>query len=226
MEDQQQRRRRVDAARTGFTAQHQKTHLAVENVYVGATEHTSYTHLIRGDLAPVGRVHLVKMGNMVGDQRDNHILAEMDADSNMGARALREQSRRGPFKNSSGRTRVLDRSAHVSYRRRGRAMEITIRQGVTEYEMATLIGKLSAHRMGTHGALLFLIKGRSKKKMGSLDRIDMNKLRDKLWDCTHKYRVTGLLIQDTLEKGALHRAATHKMSMKENLRDLNVFGSN
>jgi len=117
----------------------------------------------------------------------------MDADANMGAKTLREQSRRGPFKASSGRSRVLDRSAHVSYRRRGKALEITIRRGVTEYELDTLIGKLGAHRVGSHNAFLYIIKGNSKKKIGVLDRIDLTKLRDKIEECLITFRVVGLL---------------------------------
>ena len=202
-----------------------RTSLRVENVYRGATGHTSYTHLIEGDLAPVGRVHLVKMGALTGDQRDNHILSEMDADANMGAHNLREQSRRGPFKRSGGRSRVLDRSAHVSYRQRGRTLEITVRRGVTDYEMSTLIGKLSAHRMASGGSIFYFIRGNSKQKVGTLDRVDMEKLRTKIEDTLLKTGVVGLLIQDLQERGTLHKAYSHGMQMKENFRTLNVFPS-
>lgn len=187
-------------------------------------EHTSYTHLIEGDFAPVGRVHLVHLGPEVGDQRQDHILAEMDADANMGAQKLREQSRRGPFKRSGGRSRVMDRSAHVAYRHRGRAMEITIRRGITDHEMETLMGKLGAHRMATHGSFLYMIKGNSRKKIANLDRIDFTKLRIKIDECLNKYRVCGLLIQDTQERGTLHKAYSHGMQMKENYRSMD-FGS-
>ena len=196
----------------------------VETPYQGAEGHTSYTHLIEGDLAPVGRVHLVHIGPHVGDQRDDHILAEMDADANMGAQKLREQSRRGPFKRSEGRSRVMDKSAHVAYRRRGRTLEITISRGVTTYEMETLIGKLGAHRLATHGSFLYIIKGNSRKKIGTLDRVDLNKLRDKIYECLDKYSTAGLLIQDTAERGALHKAYSHGMEMKENYRSAD-FGS-
>ena len=210
------------AARPLVNQHHRRTHMSAEAAYPGVEAHTSYTHLIKGDLAPVGRVHLVKMGNLVGDQRDHHILAEMDADANMGAKTLREQSRRGPFKASSGRSRVLDRSAHVSYRRRGKALEITIRRGVTEYELDTLIGKLGAHRVGSHNAFLYIIKGNSKKKIGVLDRIDLTKLRDKIEECLITFRVVGLLLQDTHERSVLHKAYSHGMEMKDNYR--NLFG--
>ena len=95
----------------------------------------------------------------------------------MGQTRLVNQSRKGPFKQSTGRSRVLDRSAHVTYRRRGRALEITIRRGIGQYEMSTLIGKLNAHRIGTHGCIVFMIAGK-RRKLGFLDRVDLEKLRN------------------------------------------------
>ena len=144
----------------------------------------------------------------------------MDADANMGARKLRERSRRGPFKASSGRSRVMDRSAHVTYRRRGPALEITVRRGVTDYELDTLLAKLGSHRMSTIDSILYIIKGNKKMKLGKLDRVDLNKLHIKLNECLDKYSVVGLLVQDTVHRGTLHKAHTHGMRFKENLRQL------
>ena len=187
----------------------------------GLTEHTSYTHLIEGDLAPVGRVHLVALGPDTGDEREQHILTQLDADSNMGAQRLKEQSRRGPFKSHGGRSRVMDRSAHVTYRRRHMALEITIQRGVTQYEMETLVGKLGAHRMSTVGTKLFLIKAGSKKTLGDLARVDLSKLEDKIRKCLDDYRFVGLLLQDTKRRGVLHTGASHGMVGKENQRTVN-----
>jgi hypothetical protein len=214
-------------ARASPTVQQQRTNLSVETVYHGAERNTSYTHLIEGDLAPVGRVHLVKMGDAVGDQRENHIMSQMDADSNMGAQLLREQSKRGPFKRSSGRSRVMDRSAHVSYRRRLGAIEITITRGITDHELDTLISKMGAHRLSTHGAFLYILKGNSKKLVARLDKVNLETFRNKIRDCLDKYPRMGLLIQDTYEKGALHKGYSHGMEMKENMRQMkNLFATN
>ena len=172
-------------------------------------------------------MHLVSMGPNVGDEHERHILTEMDADANMGAKALTRASRRGPFKKSSGRSRVMDRSAHVTYRRRGRTLEITISRGVTMYEMDTLIGKLNVHRLGTHGCLVFLIKGNSKKKLGNIDHLSLEKLRKKMEDMLLKSRVIGLLLQDSHEHGVLHKAYSHGMEQKDAYRNLlnsSVFG--
>ena len=200
--------------------------LSVETVYKGAERNTSYNHLIDGDLAPVGRVHLVKMGN-VGDQRDNHILAQMDADANMGAKTLLQRSKRGPFKRSSGRSRMMSKTAHVSYRRRNGALEITVRRGVTEQEMGTLIAKLGAHRLSTRNAYLYIIKGGSKKKIAALAQVKLEKLRMKIYDCLDKYSTIGLLVQDTYEKGALHKGYSHGMEMVDAMRKMpGLFATN
>ena len=66
----------------------------------------------------MGRVHLVGLGPDVGDQHPTHFLSQLDADANMGAQNLRERSRKGPFRSSKGRSRVMNRTAHVTYRRR------------------------------------------------------------------------------------------------------------
>lgn len=181
------------------------------------TSHTSYTHLIHGDLAPVGRVHLVSLGPDTGDQREQHILTQLDADANMGAQNLRQRSRRGPFRQSTGRSRVMDRSAHVAYRRRGHALEITIRRGVTEYEIDVLIGKLSSHRMASQRADLYIISS-SRKKLGDLDRIDMSKLRRMIDNELKKRATIGLLVQDCYTKGLLHKGYSHSMDFtRQNL---------
>ena len=201
--------------------------MSVENTYKGAERNTSYTHLIEGDLAPVGRVHLVSMGDSVGDQRDNHILAQMDADANMGAKTLLQRSRRGPFKNSSGRSRIMAKTAHVSYRRRNNALEITVRRGITNHEMDTLIAKLGAHRLSTRCSYLYIIKGGSKKKIGALSRIKLSVLRMKIYDCLDQYSSVGLLVQDTYGTGALHKGYSHGMEMTEAMRKMpGLFATN
>lgn len=194
-----------------------QTDLRVENVQAGISGYTSYNHLIQGDLAPIGRVHLVTMGPLVGDEESRHFLAEMDADSNMGAKRMADAGRRGPFRSSTGSSRVMDRSAHVVYRRRGPSIEITILRGVTSYELDTLFGKLGAHRMSVGNSHVFLIDGR-KKKMGLLDRINLEKLRDKVERALDKRRQIGIEITDTKRRGILHKKDGHERSMKASMR--------
>ena len=203
----------ADAPVPAVPAKERQRSLTAQVSAAGLTEHTSYTHLIQGDLAPVGRVHLVSLGPDVGDQREQHFLSQMDADANMGAQNLRMASRRGPFKHSSGRSRIMDRSAHVSYRRRGNAIEITVQRGVTETEMQTLLGKLASHRMASSRSEVFYISG-SSKKIGSLDRVDLQKLRDKIYKDLIKKRSIGIAIHDVYSKGLLHKGFSHGMDFK------------
>ena len=184
----------------------------------------TYTHLIKGDLAPIGRVHLVSIGPLVGDDESRHFLSQMDADSNMGAKAMVDAGRRGPFRASTGRSLIMDRSAHVSYRKRGMSLEITILRGVTSYEMDTLIGKIAAHRVTVSNVHLFFHNG-SRKKLGTLDRIDLEKLRQKIYDALDKKRTVGLTLVDTQRKaGILHKAEGHSRGMKQFARrDLGSF---
>lgn len=203
--------------RDRFGLQRIRRDLRVERAPTGVSGHTSYNHLIQGDLAPIGRVHLVTLGPLVGDEESRHFLSQMDADSNLGARRMLDAGRRGPFRNSSGASRVMDRSAHVSYRRRGHSIEITILRGVTSYEMDTLIGKLGAHRLSTVQTTLFFIDGK-KKKLGNLDRVDLEKLRDKVHKALEKRRQVGIEISDLRDRGILHKSAGHKREMKASMR--------
>ena len=209
------------------TPHYQRTNLFVapasshgEDDVAGTTGHTSYTHLIEGDLAPVGRVHLVGLGPDVGDQRENHFLVEMDADSNMGAKRLRERSRRGPFKTSSGRSTILSHSAHVEYRRRGNGIEVTVRRGVTDKELETLMSKLRAHAVGKVESFLYIIKGGRRKKIGRIGAVSFTKLRLRIDEALEKYRTVGLLVQDSITRGILHKSSTHNMKTAQNLRDV------
>ena len=205
------------AARRRFGLQQIRRDLRVERAPTGVSGLTSYNHLIQGDLAPIGRVHLVRLGPLVGDEESRHFLSQMDADSNLGAKRMLDAGRRGPFRGSSGASRVMERSAHVLYRRRGHSIEITILRGVSSFEMDTLIGKIGAHRMSTVKTTLFFIDGK-KRKLGTLDRVDLEKLRDKIYRTLDKRRQVGIEISDLRDRGILHKSVGHKRTMKASMR--------
>ena len=71
--------------------------------------------------------------------------------------------------------------------------------------------------MSTTKSTLFFTDGR-KKKIGSLDRIDMEKLRDKIHKALEKRRQVGLEVSDQSHRGILHKAGGHKRAMKASMR--------
>ena len=52
---------------------------------------------------------------------DKHFMLDIEGDINEGQKVLVERSKRGPFKQQRGRSTVMDRSAHVTYRKRSGA---------------------------------------------------------------------------------------------------------
>ena len=80
--------------------------------------------------------------------------------------------------------------------------------------MSTLIGKICTHRLSAGDSILFLISG-SRKKMGRLDRIDMEKLRSKILEELRKRATIGILLQDVTRKGLLHKGEMHTTEFAE-----------
>ena len=176
---------------------------------------TQYIQMASGDVeAPsAGRVHYVAMGPL--GKESTHFLKEMDADSNMGATRLLNSSRRGPFREERGSSRVLSRTRHITYRRRGHTMEITISRGATPEEMDELVGKLAVHRMSTTKTVVWFVDSK-KKKMGQLDRIDLIKLRDKIMETLSSRNAVGLRLVDAPgHHGAMFQESNHSYDMTE-----------
>ena len=166
---------------------------------------TGYHRMETGDLMPpsTGRVHLIEMGSM-GNSQD-HFLAQMTADANMGAK----RKIKGPFKKERGRSLIMDRSRHTSVRKRNGALEFTIRRGVTAGEVDNIIARLTSHRMSVHSTWVYLLDGSKRLKLGKLAVIDLDKLRAKLFTILTKRPYVGLHIVDEDEEGTLHRHSTH-----------------
>ena len=165
-------------------------------------------------MAPsVGRVHYVEMGPL--GKEKIHFMKEMDADANMGAKSMLSASRKGPFRGSRGPSRVLSRTRHITYRRRGHALEITISRGATPEEMDELVGKLAAHRISTSETTVTFIDSK-RKKLGKLSQMDLLKLRDKIMETLANRTVVGLLLMDKHDKqGAMLRQSNHSRKMVE-----------
>ena len=159
-----------------------------------------------GDLGFRGGMHasFVQMGHAADD---DHFMNDLLADANMGRKAVLSK-RRGPFRNESGSSRIMSKSAHVEIRKRRMQLEITIRRHVTEHELDVLVAKLNMHMTSTSGTVVYLIH-RGRRNLGTLDIIDLNKLRGHIKHLLQGSTVVGLLLVDHHVGGAMHTPGMH-----------------
>ena len=176
-------------------------------------------HLLQTDnnIAPaMGAVHMVQPAD---NYNDKHFMHDMDGDINQGQKVLVEKSRRGPFRDQTGRSTVMDRSAHVTYRKRTGVFEITVRRGAIASEMQQLLSKLSAHRMSIGGSNITIIKGTKRYRLGPLNEINMRYLRELVEECIGQYGSCGLEITETRSgSGAIYRGRAHGARIKSKAR--------
>ena len=176
-------------------------------------------HLLQTDnnVQPVmGAVHMVKPA---ADFSDKHFMIDMNGDINEGQRTLVERSRRGPFRDQSGRSTVMDSSAHVVYRKRAGAFEITVKRGAISQEFQQLLSKLSLHRMSAFGSLVTIIKGSRRYRLGKLSEINLKYLQELIEECVMQYGTCGIEVTETKAGvGALYGAGAHKARFKSDAR--------
>ncbi len=194
--------------------------LRAEVVAVQNYEALNAVHLLQTDggfSQPVmGRVHIVQPSQHYSDK---HFMHDVEGDINEGHKVLVERSRRGPFKDQKGRSTVMDRSAHVTYRKRAGAFEITARRGVTPVEMLQLLSKLGIHRMSVYGSHLVIIKGSKRFRLGPLAEINLKYLTELVEECIDQYGSCGLEITESRAgSGALYKAGPHSARFKSNAR--------
>ena len=113
----------------------------------------------------------------------NHFMTELETDKNRG-RAMLVANSTGPFKRSTGQSRIQSRSAHVVYRRRGHRTEITIRRGVSDHELSVFKAKMGMHRGFSSQTIVELV-GATRKMLGFLHQIDLDMLVTKLLNILH-----------------------------------------
>ena len=176
-------------------------------------------HLLQtdNDVQPVmGAVHLVQPS---ADYNDKHFMHDVEGDINEGQKVLVERARRGPFRKHGGLSTVMDRSAHVTYRKRSGAFEITVRRGAVGAEIKLLMSKLSTHRMSVHGSNVVIIKGSKRYRLGALADINMQYLQELITECLQEYGTCGLEITEVRAgRGALYRDAAHSARTKGRAR--------
>ena len=194
--------------------------LRAEVVAVQNYEALNAVHLLQTDggfSQPVmGRVHIVQPAS---NYSDKHFMHDVEGDINEGQKVLVERSRRGPFKQQRGRSTVMDRSAHVTYRKRAGAFEITARRGITQSEMQQLLSKLGIHRMSVYGSHLVIIKGGKRYRLGPLAEINLKYLTELVEECIDQYGSCGLEITESRAgSGALYNPGPHSARFKSNSR--------
>jgi hypothetical protein len=176
-------------------------------------------HLLQtdNDVQPVmGAVHIVQPAEHFSDK---HFMFDVEGDINEGQKVLVERSKRGPFRAQIGRSTVMDRSAHVTYRKRAGAFEITVRRGVIASEMQQLLSKLGMHRMSVHGSRIVIIKGNKRFRLGPLGEINFQYLSELIDECIQQYGSCGLEITETQSgRGALYKGHAHGARFKSKAR--------
>ena len=177
-------------------------------------------HLLQTDnnVAPVmGRVHMVRPARNFSDK---HFMVDMHGDINEGQKSVVERSRRGPFRGHGGRSTIMDRSAHITYRKRRGVFEITIRKGVQNAEMDQMTSKLQMHRMHQDGSRVTIIKGTRRYRLGRLRDLDLNYLIELIADCVSQYGHCGIeIVEERSGSGPLYRGSSHGVEFKMKSRN-------
>ena len=200
-------------------AQH-KFKTSADVVHVGDTAVVAM-HLLQTDhdVQPVmGAVHMVRPAASFSDK---HFMHDIEGDINEGQRVMIEKSRRGPFRDQSGQSTVLDSSAHVTYRNRSGIMEITVRRGAVRQEFQQLLNKLQMHRLSAWGSYVTLIKGTKRFRLGRLTDINLSYLQSLIEECTDQYGNCGIEIAESGSKagaGALYKGGVHGSRFKSKTR--------
>jgi hypothetical protein len=197
-----------------------RTSLQAQEVRQATYETVNHVHLLQTDnnVQPVmGAVHMVRAGDDAS--REKHLMLDVHASMNKGQRELTARARRGPFRDKGGRSTVMDSSAHVVYRKRAGAFEITVRKGVIGSELQQMLSKLSMHRMGMSGSYLVIIKGSKRYRLGRLSEIDLRELLEMVSECVATYGSCGLeVLEAVAEAGPLYKPDVHKVRFKSDAR--------
>ena len=149
----------------------------------------------------------VAMVHMGGLHDDQHFMKDIEGDVNMGRRAVLDK-RRGPFRREQGASRVMARTANTVIRKRRMQLEITVTKNVQSHELDVLFGKLRSHALAISGTIVYLVSGRSRKNLGTLDMLDLDVVRREILKLLIRSKQVGLLLIDGPGSGGMHH---HKM---------------
>jgi hypothetical protein len=197
-----------------------RTSLQAREVSIQNYDVVNHVHLLQTDnnVQPaMGAVHMVRAGDDAN--REKHLMLDVHQSMNKGQHEIVARGRRGPFRDKGGRSTVMDSSAHIVYRKRAGAFEITVRRGVIDSEIQQLLSKLSMHRMSMSGSFLVIIKGTKRYRLGRLVDMDLRELLQLVHECVATYGNCGLeVVEAAAGAGALYHPDVHKARFKSNAR--------
>jgi hypothetical protein len=174
-------------------------------------QHYHLMHDLTGAQPMMGRAHIVRADVTATSK---HWMHDVEGDINGGATALMVKGRRGPFKDQRGRSQVLDRSAHVLYRRRHRTMEVTVKRGVSDSEMDLLMSKILSQQVSAPGTSMVMVKGNKRYPMGPVSGVRVKTLRSLVYECLDKYSTCGLHLVEGGKVGSMAKKLVNSAAFK------------
>ena len=176
-----------------------------QKMHLGRVSH--YAHWMHspniGRHGTMGRVHMVRPSAYIHrDSMQNHFMTELEDDMNMGRSMLRAKSNR--IFRSKDPSRIENKTAHIEYRQRARTTEITMKVGISAFEINVLKTKLATHRGYTTQTVLQLIIGAERHNLGFLRNIDLDKLIRRIMGLLSTKRTVGLRLVDEVSRTAIN----------------------
>ena len=83
-------------------------------------------------------------------------------------------------------------------------LEISVSRDVQGHELDVLMGKLRAHSVSVAGTIVYLVHRGSRKHLGTLDMLDLEKLKQELFRLLATSKVVGILLVDKFNGGMHH----------------------
>ena len=133
-----------------------------------------------------------------------------------------EQARRGPFKDQTGRSRIVHSTANTVYRRRGSNVEITVTRKATLPEISILVAKINGLYNG-RSYLTLLMRG-STHRMGPVVGVNLDLLKKQILEGIKKFGSIGILVTD-VRGGPLSEFKVHNYDFASDvMRNKSMFG--
>ena len=152
-----------------------------------------------------GQVSLVRPATGV---EEDHFMYGLEREMAKDQVLMVNEARRGPFRDQTGRSRIVHSTANTVYRRRGSNIEITVTRKATLPEIAILIAKINAHSFMNNSSFLTLLMRGNTHRMGPVTGVNLDLLRKQIIQGIKKHGSVGILITD-VRSGPLSEFQIH-----------------